>query len=181
MAKELIVAHEAALLSAPEAVARLGRSLAVRFPPREVASFGTVGLICTFLFVLAYHFTRNWLPALSANCLALTSTAGLNFAANRWFTFPGRARGLVKQAVQYLMFYALGLGVSSLALFSFLLLWKQPSHSVELLAALLASGFATAIRYITMTLWVFREEPEPERAERQRIFDSQEEVASNAR
>lgn len=142
----------------PGAVTRFGRSLAIRFPPQELASFGAIGVICTLLFVLAYHFARNWLPPLAANSLALTSTAGLNFAANRWLTFRGRSGALLIQASQYFVSYVLGLGASSLALSSFLMLWDQPSRSVELTAALLSSGLATAIRYVAMTLWVFRKE-----------------------
>ena len=131
------------------------RRLAIRFPPREVASFVTIGLICTLLFLLAYDLARYWLPPLAANVLALSSTAGLNFAANRWFTFRDRAGRLLQQASQYFVAYVLGLGASSIALFSFLLLWNQPPHSVELVAALLSSGLATAVRYVAMTLWVF--------------------------
>jgi len=148
----------------------LCRSLANRFPPQELASFGAIGVTCTLLFALAYHFTRGWLPPLGANTLALTSTAGLNFAANRWFTFRGRAGRLLGQASQYFVFYMLGLGASSLALFSFLLLWTHPPHGIELAAALLASGLPTAIRYVAMTRWVFREEPA--RTKRQQIQTS---------
>ena len=162
MADESSIAYEAALprplgsgLRIPRALSPR-RALVRRFPPREIISFGAVGLICTLLFVLAYHFARAWLPPLAANGIALTSTAGLNFAANRWFTFPGRGGGLLSQAAQYFVFYAVGLGASSLALSSFLLLWPQPPQGAELTAVLLSGGLATAIRYVAMTLWVFR-------------------------
>jgi len=142
-------------LALPPLVARLSRFLGRRFPPGELMSFGTIGAICTLLFLLIYDVARPWLPPLGANVLALTSTAGLNFAANRWLTFRTRSGRLLNQALQYFVFYAVGLGASSLALFSFLMLWSQPPHSVELVAALASSGLATAVRYVAMTVWVF--------------------------
>ena len=137
--------------TAPEQVARAGW-----FPPRELASFAAVGMVCTLLFALAYDAARTWLPPLAANCLALTATAGLNFAANRWLTFRGRGAGLLHDAWQYTVCYVAGLGASSLALA--LLLEVHASPSFELFAALAASGLATVIRYLSLSLWVYREQ-----------------------
>lgn len=128
---------------------------ALRFPPREVASFAAIGIVCTLLFALAYDASRAWFPPLAANCLALTSTAGLNFAANRWLTFRGRGGGLARDGWQYALCYVIGLAASSLALAVFLALWAEPPHGAEIAAALAASGVATAIRYVALTLWVF--------------------------
>lgn len=139
---------------APGAGGRCPRP-ATRFPPAELASFAAIGLLCTFLFALGYQFTRTWFPPMVANTIALTSTAGLNFAANRWLTFRGRTGPLLRQASQYAAVYVVGLAASSLALASFLLLWRQPPHAIELTAALISSGLATAIRYIAMARWVF--------------------------
>jgi putative flippase GtrA len=124
--------------------------------PRELASFAAIGLVCTLLFLCAYQVVRTWLPPLGANLIALSATAGLNFLANREFTFPGRKGSIITQAWRYLVFYVLGLALSSLALFLFLLVWNEPSRPVELTAALVASGLATAVRYVTMSLWVFQ-------------------------
>jgi len=63
---------------------------------------------------------------------------------------------MLQQASQYVVFYAVGLGASSMALWSFLLLWPEPPRGAELTAALLSGGLATAIRYLAMTLLVFR-------------------------
>lgn len=151
----------AVYLAVRDTVTRLGRALARRFPRRELVSFAAIGVLCTLLFVLAYHVTRSWLPPLAANGIALTSTAGLNFAANRQFTFPARQGPLLSQAWWYFVFYVVGLGLSSLALSSFLLLWHQPPRVIELTAALLSGGLATAVRYVSMALWVFRRELDP--------------------
>jgi putative flippase GtrA len=170
MADEVSIASKTALTPAPGVGARIAEARAVwrqgapglrdafvrRFPPREIISFGAIGAVCTLLFVVAYHFARSWLPPLAANGVALTSTVGLNFAANRWFTFRSRGRGMLQQASQYVVFYAVGLGASSMALWSFLLLWPEPPRGAELTAALLSGGLATAIRYLAMTLLVFR-------------------------
>jgi putative flippase GtrA len=122
----------------------------------ELANFAAIGVASTVLFALAYHVLRAWVPPLAANTLALTSTAGLNFAANRWLTFRSRPGRLLRQAWQYFVAYLFGLGVSTLALLTFLSLWRQPARDVELTAALLSSGLATAVRYVAMSRWVFR-------------------------
>jgi putative flippase GtrA len=137
------------------ATASLRRRVTERFPASELLSFASIGLVCTALFLIAYDLARPTFPPLAANVIALSSTAGLNFLANRMFTFKGREGRLLGQASQYFVFYIVGLGVSSLALFCFLSVWAEPPHGVELVAALVASGLATLIRYVAMTLWVF--------------------------
>ncbi len=124
---------------------------------REFGSFATIGVVCTLLFVAAYHTARTWLPPLASNGLALTATAGLNFAANRSYTFQAQNGRLLTQGAQYFFFYLVGLAISSAALSGFLFMWSQPPHDAELIAALMAGGLATAVRYVAMTLWVFRE------------------------
>lgn len=77
------------------AARRLIDSLSARFPPRQVASFATVGVICTLLYAVLYHIARTWLPPIAANALSITPTAALNFLANRSHTFRvrnGRSR-----------------------------------------------------------------------------------------
>jgi putative flippase GtrA len=125
---------------------------------RQFGGFAAIGLVCTLLFLLAYHVARRWLPPLAANSLALTSTAGLNFFANRVYTFRVRTGSIAKQAARYFVCYLLGLGASSLALGVFVTLWQHAPRAAELLAALAASGLATVIRYVAMSSWVFRSE-----------------------
>jgi putative flippase GtrA len=122
---------------------------------RELASFAAIGLVCTVLFLVIYDLARPALAPLAANVVALSSTAGLNFLANRSLTFRGREGRLLTQAAQYFAFYLLALAISSLVLFSFLQVWNDPPHHIELMAALAASGIATLLRYLAMTLWVF--------------------------
>jgi putative flippase GtrA len=141
-----------------EGVARDGsRPTFVQRVRREFGSFATIGVVCTLLFVAVYHTARTWLPPLAANGFALTATAGLNFAANRWFTFQAQNGRLLTQGAEYFFFYVVGLAISSAALSAFLLAWSEPPHDAELIAALMAGGLATAVRYVAMTLWVFRE------------------------
>jgi putative flippase GtrA len=128
------------------------------FSANGLASFVAVGVVCTLLFALAYDGLRTWLAPLAANCLALTTTAGLNFVANRWLTFRGRGGPLLRDAWQYALCYVVGLGASSLALAVILSAHASPSQHFEVSAALGTSGFATVVRYVSLSLWVFREQ-----------------------
>lgn len=141
----------------PRAPAALIDSLSARFPPRQVASFATVGVICTLLYAVLYHITRTWLPPIAANALAITSTAALNFLANRSHTFRVRNGPVARQAVQYFVLSVAAIGISSLVLFVFGLSWSEPSYAIEFAVALFASGLATVFRYVALTAWVFRD------------------------
>ena len=133
-----------------------------RFPLRQVVSFATIGIICTLLFAAGYHVARTWLPPVPANALAITSTAALNFLANRRLTFRVRSGPMARQAVQYFALSVVALGVSSFILFVFGLLWPRPPYALEFAVALLANAIATVFRYVTLTAWVFRTTQTPE-------------------
>jgi len=60
--------------------------------PTRFARFAAVGITSTIAYVLIYLALRDFLPAWTANALALVVTAVANTAANRRFTFGVRGR-----------------------------------------------------------------------------------------
>lgn len=130
------------------------RSLPVR--SRRVVSFALIGLICTVAFAGIYALLRTFLSPISSNVLALSITMILNFAANRSLTFRESAGSFVSQGVGYLAVYLLGMAASSAALAIGIALLHHPPAAVETLLAVAAGGFATVIRFVLLSAWVFR-------------------------
>lgn len=122
---------------------------------RRFAIFAAVGLFCTVLFTACYALLRPGLPPLAANALALSATAGVNFALNRAITFRARAGDIRRQAALYAVAYGVGLGASTATLSLLLALARHPAGLFELVLALAASGVATLVRYVAMSRWVF--------------------------
>src|SRR3954447_10944837 len=84
---------------------------------RELRSFVVIGLLCTAAYAILYSLLRDWsLPPAAANALSLAATVGLNFTANRRYTFRATREPLGRQLAGYAVAYGLGLAVSSVAL-----------------------------------------------------------------
>jgi putative flippase GtrA len=133
---------------------------------RQAVRFAAVGVASTLAYVLLYLALRLQLSAQGANVLALALTALANTAVNRRFTFGvrGRARVATHQA-QGLLVFAIGLALTSSALWLVRVFEPTPSRPVELLALVAANALATAARFVLFRQWVFRyfEQP-PSRA-----------------
>ena len=117
-------------------IARMGRGLAsgvlkrrvrsavtgVDLPPgmgQQLVRFAGIGLLSTLAYVALFFGLSGPLGTLSANAVALLLTAVLNTAANRRLTFGTKgAAGMLRQHAEGLVVFALGLGMTSLALFS---------------------------------------------------------------
>ena len=116
-----------------------------------------IGLACTAAYALLYTLLRHaGSPALAANALALCTTMGANFAANRRYSFEARDGRLVPQLAAYAIAYLIGLAGSTVALAMLLALLGHPRGTLDTTAALAAGVVATAIRYVLMSSWVFR-------------------------
>ena len=123
---------------------------------RRFISFAVVGAISTAAFVALYALARTMVGPLAANFFALSLTMLFNFAANRKYTFRMTQGAWPVQGVQYLAVYLLGLGASSGALHVSLTLVSEPPRPLETLLAVAAGAVATVIRFVLLSIWVFR-------------------------
>jgi putative flippase GtrA len=126
---------------------------------RRFGAFAVIGFISTGAFVAIYAIARLGMAPLAANFMALSLTMLFNFAANRKYTFEATHGALHVQGVQYLAVYLLGLGASSTALHLSLEVFDNPARVMETLIAVAAGGVATVIRFLLLSVWVFRPKP----------------------
>ena len=118
-------------------------------------SFALIGLVSTAAYTALYLLLRDGLSPVSANAVALVTTAVGNTAANRRFTFgvTGRTSMLRDQAaglVAFLLGFALTSG-------SVLLLGTFAPHAgraAELAVLIAASVVATVLRYVLLSAWM---------------------------
>lgn len=122
----------------------------------RAVSFAAVGLACTVAFALLFTLLRRFLVPLEANLVAMSATMGLNFAANRRFTFRAQSGSVAGHAAGYVAVYLLGLGASSGVLHVSLLLLHPPAGAGETLLALASGIVATVVRFVLLSIWVFR-------------------------
>jgi glycosyltransferase involved in cell wall biosynthesis len=121
-----------------------------------ITRFLLIGLASTIAYAMLYLVLRGSLGPGAANALALALTAVVNTQANRRFTFGVRGRaGLLRQQAAGALVYLLALGLTNGALDVLSGLDPHPSRALEVTVLLLASGFATATRYIALRTWVF--------------------------
>ena len=141
-----------------EVAERLGRASADAGTGRlglQVAMFGLVGVASTLAYAVLYLVLRGWTDAWTANALALLLTALGNTAANRRLTFGVRGpRGLVRHHAQGLVVLAVGLTVTSGALW--LVHAADGNHpGVEVAMLTLANLAVTVMRFVAMRTWMF--------------------------
>jgi putative flippase GtrA len=123
----------------------------------ELRSFVVIGVLCTAAFAVVYTLLRDaGLVPLAANAVALASTMGANFAANRHLTFRAADGPLASQLAGYAVAYALGLAASSVALAALQAGLDHPRGALDTGAGVAAGLAATLVRYVMMRGWVFR-------------------------
>ena len=122
----------------------------------QVALFAVIGVLSTVAYAVLYLLLRGVMTPFLANATALVLTAVANTAANRRITFGvrGRHRALRHQA-QGLVILAVGLGVTSGALWLLHTAVGSPSRSTEMVVLTLANLAVTLMRFVAMRLWVF--------------------------
>jgi putative flippase GtrA len=109
----------------------------------------------TLAYLLLYLLLRP-LGAQQANAIALLVTAIANTAANRRLTFAIRGHHrLIRNQLQGLAVFALGLAVTSGALALMHGVFDDPSRLVEVAALIGANGMATLLRFVLLRTWVF--------------------------
>ena len=128
----------------------------------QLRSFAAIGIACTAAFAFLYAGLRDaGVPSLAANSLALATTMGINFTANRHLTFAAAGGDLRRQLASYALAYLLGLAASSAALTTALALLGHPSGPFDTAAAVAAGFVATAVRFVLMRSWVFADRARP--------------------
>jgi putative flippase GtrA len=154
-------------------VARLGRSLVrgelpvrelrAQFgrgaPPtslvRQALRFGVIGGLSTLAYLVLFVLLRASTGAQAANLIALLVTAVANTAVNRRFTFGVRGDGALRQQLQGLVVFALGLGLTSGSLALLTATSAHPARAVEVVVLVAANLIATVLRFVLLRRWVF--------------------------
>ncbi|MGW0881634.1 GtrA family protein [Streptomyces sp. NPDC002671] len=124
---------------------------------RQLPVFAIIGVLSTAAYLGLYMALRPVLDAQLANLVTLLVTAVANTAANRRFTFRVRgAQGAARHQLQGLVAFFAGLALSSGAL---AVAHRILPHTakIEVGALILANAAATALRFLLLRLWVFRE------------------------
>lgn len=134
----------------PEPVAGVPASLT-----RQALRFGAVGVLSTLAYLVLFVLARPALGAQVANLTALLLTAIGNTAANRRFTFGVTGGGAGRHQLQGLIVFAIGLGLTSGALWALTSLTTRPTRVLELAVLIGANLLATAARFVLLREWVF--------------------------
>jgi putative flippase GtrA len=122
----------------------------------QALRFAAVGAVSTLAYLLLFLLFRPAAGAQAANLLALLLTAVGNTAANRRLTFGVRGPGAGRQQLQGLAVFALGLALTSGALWLLQQASAHPGRAVELAVLVVANLLATALRFVLLREWVFR-------------------------
>jgi putative flippase GtrA len=137
---------------------RLGRTSEVagrgRLAP-QLAVFLVVGALSTLAYAVLYVAFRELSSPWWANFWALLTTALLNTAANRRFTFGVRGpEHALRHQVQGLTVFGVGLGVTTGALW-LLHATASPGPFAEVVTLTVANLVVTVLRFVALRTWVF--------------------------
>jgi len=135
---------------------RFGRVRATRRPGPQIAVFAAVGVLSTLAYAVLFLGLRQATGSQAANLLALLLTALGNTAANRRLTFGVRGGPVLRHQAQGLLVFAVGLGLTSGALWLLTAGFPDVSHATEVLVLTLANLTVTVLRFLAMRLWIFR-------------------------
>jgi putative flippase GtrA len=122
---------------------------------RQAVSFAAVGVLSTVAYVALFLALRTGTGAQAANFAALLTTAVLNTAANRRFTFGLRGRaGVARQQCEGLVVFGVGLALTS-GVLDLSAAFGESSRPVEVVVLVTANLVATAVRFVLLRGWVF--------------------------
>jgi putative flippase GtrA len=123
----------------------------------QLRSFVIIGVACTLAYAVLYALLRGaGLSPLAANAVALASTMGANFVANRHFTFQAAHEPLLPQLAGYAVAYVIGFAASSVVLLALQSALGHPDGLLDTAVAVVSGLAATAVRFVLMRGWVFR-------------------------
>jgi putative flippase GtrA len=126
----------------------------------QLARFALVGVVSTLAYALLYLLLAGPLGAQAANVTALLLTAVANTAANRAYTFGVRGRErAVRHQGQGLAVFALAWALTAGALALLHVVAPAAPRLAELVVLCVANLVATALRFVLLRGWVFRERP----------------------
>jgi putative flippase GtrA len=125
---------------------------------RQLVRFAAIGAVSTLVYLLLFVLLHIAAGAQLANFLALALTAVGNTAANRRLTFGIRGRtGAARHQFQGFGIFLLGLAITSGSLALLHLSNPEPSNLMEITVLVLANLVATAVRFLLLRGWVFRD------------------------
>jgi putative flippase GtrA len=125
---------------------------------RQLVRFAAIGIVSTLVYLLLFVVLHTVADAQVANFLALALTAVGNTAANRRLTFGIRGRtGAARHQFQGFGIFLLGLAITSGSLALLHLSNPEPSNLVEITVLVGANLVATAVRFLLLRGWVFRD------------------------
>jgi putative flippase GtrA len=131
------------------------RSQATESLLRQAIRFTVVGVASTLGYLGLFLSCRGTMGVQAANLLALLVTAVLNTAANRRFTFGVSGIGFVRQQLQGLLVFAVGLGLTSGSLAVLDLISTDPPRVVEVVVLVAVNLASTVLRFVLLREWVF--------------------------
>lgn len=115
----------------------------------QLARFAAIGLLCTLAYAAIYWTLRGLLQPWASNGLAMFITAVANTAANRRLTFGVRGgHGLLRDHTGGLVAFAVGLLLTSAAVFAMQLPRPAPPVAVEIAILTVANALATTVRFV---------------------------------
>jgi putative flippase GtrA len=127
----------------------------------QLPRFLAIGTASTLAYVILYLALRAFLPALTANLLALLVTAVGNTAANRRLTFGIRGRdGTCAHQLKGLIAFATSLALTTGALMALHAGDPQAGKAAEVAVLVVANLLATMSRFVLYRGWVFAGAPE---------------------
>ncbi len=124
----------------------------------ELVRFGAVGAACTALYLAMFLLLEGVVGPYWANAISLTATMVINTSAHRRFTFGRRGAGTRRR--EYLRaagVHAAGLLLTTAALLVLDACSAAPSVAAEALVLTVVGGLASALRFVLMPAWVFRD------------------------
>jgi glycosyltransferase involved in cell wall biosynthesis len=128
----------------------------------QVVRFGAVGVLSTAAYAVLYLVLSNIMSAFAANFLALLVTAVANTAANRRYTFGVRGRsGVATHQLQGLIVFGIAWLITTGALLELHAINPQAGATAELIVLTFANLLATALRFVLLRVWVFRQTTQP--------------------
>ena len=124
----------------------------------ELVRFVAVGAVCTALYLAGFLLLQGTVGPYWANALSLTATMVINTSAHRRFTFGRRGTGTRRR--EYLRaagVHTAGLLVTTAALVVLDACSAAPSVAAEAVVLTVAGALASALRFVLMPAWVFRD------------------------